>query len=89
MYSCFIIKEVEGIWYSTPLSTIFQLYHGSQFYWWRKPELLEIKLSDISEGEVGIPLSGLTPPHFCACPIPGPEFPVQYAIINFVVNCLN
>ena len=36
-----ILIDLIDFWCLTPLSAIFQLYHGDHFQWWKKPEYPE------------------------------------------------
>jgi len=42
---------------------------------------IAVRYSTIMRGRVESPLTSLTPPHFYACPKPGPGFPVPYVMV--------
>ena len=48
MTHIFLLCNELGLWCLTPLSTLFQLYRGGQFYCWRKPEYPG-KTTDLSQ----------------------------------------
>ena len=68
LYSVSSVKMIWfGLWYLMPLSTIFKLYCGSQFYWWRKPEY-PVKTTDLPQvtdkhNVVHLVLSGIQTPN--------------------------
>jgi hypothetical protein len=75
---------------NTSLETKFGLGNFSSLDWYFSQiplpnmiYLFNIVVGDsvIKRGRVAISLTGLTLSHFCACPKPGPGFPMSYVVV--------
>jgi hypothetical protein len=53
------------LWCLTPLSTMFELYRGDKFYWWKKPEYPKknTDLSEVTDKFLSQNVVSSTPPH--------------------------
>ena len=79
-YDCTFIKININMWSSLSGSESVQVFFIVCLYVycrWR---------SCHQEGRVGITLTSLTLPHFCACPKPGPGFPTSYVEVFIVFS---
>ena len=50
-------------------------------FWLIIKRMVGIPLAYYQERRVGIPLTGITPPHCCTCPKPGPGFLTSHIVV--------
>ena len=77
-----VIHFCDSLWVflsgSESVQVFYCLFIYSRMQWCRK--------SSFQEGSIGIPLTGVTLLHCCACPKSRPIFPASYVVVSFVFS---